>query len=130
MYISKQTLELYVENICLSLPPTLLPLTSSLPPPSLPPVMSAASDITLKLWDSRRGACTSTLRQQQDYIRCLAYSRHREQVASGSLDHSIYLWDLKTLTSLTSTNNKVTSEWYTITWCCPRVMHMYSVYWK
>ncbi|CAI7995694.1 WD repeat-containing protein 48 [Geodia barretti] len=72
-------------------------------------IMSAASDITLKLWDSRRGACTSTLRQQQDYIRCLAYSRHREQVASGSLDHSIYLWDLKTLTSLTSTNNKVTT---------------------
>ena len=74
------------------------------------PVMSASSDITLKLWDAKRGACTSTLRQQQDYIKCLAYARQREQVASGSLDHSIYVWDLKTLTSLTATNNKVTSK--------------------
>ena len=73
-------------------------------------VMSASSDITLKLWDTRRGACTSTLRQQQDYIKCLAYAKQREQVASGSLDHSIYVWDLKTLTALTATNNKVTSE--------------------
>jgi len=42
--------------------------------------------------------------------RCLAYGREKELVASGGLDKSIYLWDIKTLTALTATNNTVTSE--------------------
>ncbi len=42
--------------------------------------------------------------------RCLAYGSEKELVASGGLDKIIYLWDVKTLTSLTATNNTVTSE--------------------
>ena len=72
--------------------------------------MSASSDITLKLWDAVKGTCCSTLRQQQDYIKCLAYAKQKQVVASGSLDKSIYVWDLETLTSLTSKNRTVTSE--------------------
>ena len=40
-------------------------------PPSLPPspVMSASSDTTLKVWDTTRGTCSSTLRTHSDYVR-------------------------------------------------------------
>lgn len=118
----------------LSLPPVPLPPcpTPYLPPSplsfplSLPLVMSASSDITLKLWDAKRGACTSTLRQQTDYVRCLAYAKEREQVASGSLDHSIFLWDLKTLTTLTATNNKVTSKSKVCVCVCVQCIDVHS----
>ena len=43
--------------------------------------------------------------------RCLAYAREREQVASAGLDKTVYLWDVKTLTSITAANNTVTSKW-------------------
>ena len=33
-------------------------------------------------------------------------------MASGGLDKTIFLWDVPTLTSLTATNNTVTSEWF------------------
>lgn len=52
----------------------------------------------------------STLRTHRDYVRVLAYARHREEVASAGLDRSIFLWDVRTLTALTPTNNTVTSE--------------------
>ena len=42
--------------------------------------------------------------------RCLAYAKEKEMVASGGLDKAIFLWDVKTLTSLTATNSTVTSE--------------------
>ena len=44
--------------------------------------------------------------------RCLAYAKEKEVVASAGLDRIIYLWDIKTLTSLTAAKNTVTSE------CC------------
>ena len=42
--------------------------------------------------------------------RCLAYAKDTEMVASAGLDKNIYLWDIKTLTSLTSANNTITSK--------------------
>ena len=72
--------------------------------------MSASSDITLKVWDTSRGVCSSTLRTHSDYIKCLAYARDIERVASAGIDQAIFLWDIRTLTSLTATNNTVTSK--------------------
>lgn len=51
----------------------------------------------------------STLRTHKDYVRCLAYAKDREEVASAGLDRSIFLWDVTTLTALTAANNTVTS---------------------
>ena len=72
--------------------------------------MSASSDTTVKVWDSGRSFCMSTLRTHKDYVKALAYARHRELVASGGLDRQIFLWDVNTLTALTATNNTVTSK--------------------
>lgn len=57
-----------------------------------------------------QGFCMSTLRTHKDYVRTLAYAKDREQVASAGLDKAIFLWDVKTLTELTASNNTVTSE--------------------
>ena len=73
-------------------------------------VLSASSDTTVKVWDSGRGFCMSTLRTHRDYVKALAYARIKELVASGGLDRQIFLWDVNTLTALTATNNTVTSE--------------------
>lgn len=74
------------------------------------PVLSASSDTTVKVWDSGRSFCMSTLRTHKDYVKALAYASQKELVASGGLDRQIFLWDVNTLTALTATNNTVTSE--------------------
>ena len=45
----------------------------------------------------------------QDYVKALAYAKEQEQVASAGLDKAIFLWDVNTLTALTTSNNTVTS---------------------
>ena len=35
-------------------------------------VMSASSDTTLKVWDTTKGSCLSTLRTHKDYVRSLS----------------------------------------------------------
>jgi len=52
----------------------------------------------------------STLRTHKDYVRSLAYAKDREHVASAGLDRQIFIWDVNTLTSLTTTRNTVTSK--------------------
>ena len=71
--------------------------------------MSASSDTTVKVWDTKKGSCTSTLRTHKDYVRCLAYAPGTETVVSAGLDCAIYLWDISTLLALTATKNTVTS---------------------
>ncbi|XP_015775077.1 PREDICTED: WD repeat-containing protein 48-like [Acropora digitifera] len=73
-------------------------------------LLSASSDTTVKVWDSTRSFCMSTLRTHKDYVKALAYASCRELVASGGLDRQIFLWDVKTLTALTATNNTVTTS--------------------
>ena len=52
----------------------------------------------------------STLRTHKDYVRALAYAKHKEQVASAGFDKLIYIWDVNTLTTLTTTHNTITSN--------------------
>lgn len=73
-------------------------------------LISASSDTTVKVWNAQRGFCMSTLRTHKDYVRALAYARHREQVASAGLDRQIFIWDVNTLTALTTTRNTVTTS--------------------
>lgn len=73
-------------------------------------ILSASSDTTVKVWDSGRSFCMSTLRTHKDYVKALAYAKHKELVASGGLDRQIFLWDVNTLTALTATNNTVTTS--------------------
>ena len=48
----------------------------------------------------------------QDYVKCLAYARDVEVVASAGLDKTIYLWNVEELAALTSTNNNVKGDRY------------------
>lgn len=43
-------------------------------------------------------------------MKALAYAKEQEQVASAGLDKAIFLWDVNTLTALTTSNNTVTSK--------------------
>lgn len=73
-------------------------------------VISASCDTTVKVWNTQKGYCMSTLRTHHDYVQALAYARDREQVASAGLDKAVFLWDINTLTLLTASNNTVTSK--------------------
>ncbi|KAG8233117.1 hypothetical protein J437_LFUL012543, partial [Ladona fulva] len=73
-------------------------------------LISASSDTMVKVWNTHKGFCMSTLRTHRDYVKALAYAREREQVASAGLDRSIYLWDVNTLMALTATNNTVSTS--------------------
>ncbi|XP_067928731.1 WD repeat-containing protein 48-like [Watersipora subatra] len=73
-------------------------------------LISASSDTTVKVWNAQKGYCMSTLRTHKDYVKALAYAKDQEQVASGGLDKSIFLWDVNTLTALTTSNNTVTTS--------------------
>jgi WD40 repeat protein len=50
----------------------------------------------------------STLRTHKDYVACLAYSAKRNQLVSGGYDDQIFLWDVKSLATLTVDNSTVT----------------------
>nr|CAB3267709.1 WD repeat-containing protein 48 [Phallusia mammillata] len=73
-------------------------------------LISASSDTTVKVWNAHRKFCMSTLRTHKDYVRSLAYARDKEHVASAGLDRQIFIWDVNTLTSLTTTHNTVTTS--------------------
>ncbi|PAA61699.1 hypothetical protein BOX15_Mlig003646g2 [Macrostomum lignano] len=73
-------------------------------------LISCSSDTTVKVWNSSRGFCMSTLRTHKDYVRALAYAKHKELVASAGLDKAIYIWDVNVLTALTASNNTVTTS--------------------
>ncbi|CAG2165787.1 unnamed protein product, partial [Oppiella nova] len=72
-------------------------------------LISASSDTTVKVWNAYKGFCMSTLRTHKDYVKCLAYARDKEQVASAGLDRAIFLWDVNTLTALTADKEQVAS---------------------
>ncbi|KAI2805170.1 WD repeat-containing protein 48 [Blomia tropicalis] len=76
-------------------------------------LISASSDTTVKVWNAHKGICMSTLRTHRDYVKALAYAKDKELVASAGLDRSIYLWDVNTLTQLTTSNNTVTTTSFT-----------------
>ncbi|KAF0301841.1 WD repeat-containing protein 48 [Amphibalanus amphitrite] len=73
-------------------------------------LISASSDTTVKVWSAHKGLCMSTLRTHKDYVKALAYAKEKEHVASAGLDKSIFLWDVNTLTALTTSNNIVTTS--------------------
>nr|CDJ97998.1 WD40 repeat domain containing protein [Haemonchus contortus] len=73
-------------------------------------LLSASNDTTVKVWNATKHFCMSTLRTHKDYVSCLAYAREHEKAASAGYDQSIYLWDIATLTKLTTTNNTVTTS--------------------
>lgn len=58
-------------------------------------LVSASSDLTVKLWRPSTGANEAqTIGQHADYVKCLATPSAGDWVASGGLDRKIYLWDL------------------------------------
>ncbi|KAH9527404.1 WD repeat-containing protein 48 [Dermatophagoides farinae] len=65
------------------------------------------------VWNAHKGICMSTLRTHRDYVKALAYAKDKELVASAGLDKAIYLWDVNTLTQLTTSNNTVTTTSFT-----------------
>lgn len=60
-------------------------------------LVSASSDTTVRLWrpDSEETGLPSRIGRHSDYVKCLATPGTQPNwVASGGLDHKIYLWDL------------------------------------
>ena len=69
-------------------------------------IISASSDKTVKVWDALKGSCKATLIAHKGCVTTLAYAKDKEQVTSAGLDKEIFLWDVKTLTALTTKKNK------------------------
>jgi WD repeat-containing protein 48 len=61
-------------------------------------VVSASSDMTVKLWRPRSGeehVKAPVIGKHTDYVKCLASPDiYADWIASGGLDHKIHLWDL------------------------------------
>ncbi|ETN72792.1 WD domain, G-beta repeat protein [Necator americanus] len=64
-------------------------------------LFSAGNDTIIRLWKVPFAGT-------KDYVSCLAYAKEHERAASAGYDQSVYLWDIATLTKLTTTNNTVT----------------------
>ncbi len=90
-------------------------------------VISASSDMTVKVWNAHKGFCMSTLRTHKDYVKVLAYAKDKEQVASAGFDRAIFLWDVNTLTALTASNNTVTSNFKSFCQFFTKVKSFYSI---
>ncbi|MFO0937600.1 MAG: protein kinase [Gemmataceae bacterium] len=59
-------------------------------------IASASDDQTIRIWDTRTGACLQTLSGHAEAVTCLAIDPRGKQLASGSLDGTIRIWDLAT----------------------------------
>ncbi|EEH49498.2 uncharacterized protein PADG_05577 [Paracoccidioides brasiliensis Pb18] len=60
-------------------------------------LVSASSDTTVRVWrpESEDMQLPPTIGKHGDYVKCLATPEsHSQWVASGGLDHKIYVWDL------------------------------------
>jgi WD40 repeat protein len=84
-------------------------LPSSLPPGEVGEILASGSgDHTVKLWDTRTGACFRTLEGHTSRVWSVAFSPDGKLLASGSSDQTVKLWDvatggcLKTLTGHTN----------------------------
>uniref|UniRef100_A0AC35U3C7 WD repeat-containing protein 48 homolog n=1 Tax=Rhabditophanes sp. KR3021 TaxID=114890 RepID=A0AC35U3C7_9BILA len=72
-------------------------------------LVSASSDTTIKVWNTKQSFCMSTLRTHSDYVKSLAYAKDVGLLVSASFDKKVYLWSLENLTKLSNTNNSVTA---------------------
>ncbi|KAI8904953.1 hypothetical protein DFJ77DRAFT_479920 [Powellomyces hirtus] len=57
-------------------------------------ILSASNDRTICLTRADKCCNPTQIGTHSDYVKCLAYSRHANWVASGGLDHRIFLWDV------------------------------------
>lgn len=71
-------------------------------------LISASSDQSLKVWNSTKSYCMSTIRTHKDYVSSLAYAPETNKLISAGFDDQIYLWDVNAIATLTVDNSEVT----------------------
>jgi hypothetical protein len=59
-------------------------------------IVSGSYDKTIKIWNSKTGACIRTLEGHTDGVSCLATIYEGKQIVSGSYDKTIKIWNLDT----------------------------------
>ncbi len=69
---------------------------NNLKPLSLDTCVTCSNDATVKVWNSRTGACITTLREHTESVDCLAVHPTGHTFASGSMDQSFVIWSSDT----------------------------------
>jgi len=79
--------------------------------------LSARGVFVLSLWDARSGQEIAVMPETPEHIEhtgaisCLAFSPDGRTLATGSLDHSIRLWDLATRQRIATLQGNLTEVW-------------------
>ncbi|KAJ3177175.1 hypothetical protein HDU87_004667 [Geranomyces variabilis] len=58
-------------------------------------ILTASNDRTIILSRADETTAPTAIGVHADYVKCLAYARHANYVASAGLDHHVFLWDLE-----------------------------------
>jgi WD repeat-containing protein 48 len=58
-------------------------------------LITCSNDNTLMFWNTQEHRLVQTYKAHFDYVKCLSYASHTNQVASGGLDNCIYIWDVE-----------------------------------
>ena len=67
---------------------------------------SASGDNTVRLWDSKTGACLATLHGHSSWVREVAFSPDGKHLISTCRDQSIRFWDVNTMAEIRAADAK------------------------
>ncbi|PAV88354.1 hypothetical protein WR25_07590 isoform B [Diploscapter pachys] len=72
-------------------------------------MFSASNDTTINMWSLQKQCHLTTLKNHKDYVSCLAYAKESERIVSAGFDHNLYIWDIETLTKLSSNHSVISN---------------------
>lgn len=73
-------------------------------------------DGSIRIWDSDKGACETTLNGHKGAVTALRYNKAGSLLASGSKDNDVILWDVVGETGLFRLRGHRDQVWFSYLW--------------